>query len=370
MKVYYLSITSFSDVDMGILHHIKADAELTYGVVIQKRNANYTKEELQSYCSSHNIRFEPFMMKYNLKDPRCIFTFLNIIASIRKYNPDVIYIVSFDNIYLSKCALFLNSRKTIIALHDVEFHSDAAYLPVLKASRSITMFHFKNFQVFSREQLKTFKQLFPQKHVTLIPLPLKDFGASANAKRREPGPIRLLFFGNILYYKGLDILLEAMNRVEQMEGIPKLQLVVAGRCEVWDTVYEPISVNKNVVEKHIRFIGNDEVADFFSNADYLVLPYREATQSGPLKIAFHYNIPVIASDINSFKEEIEHGVDGYLFKAGSVADLADCLHHVLIRHETDDKRLKEAQLEYVMAHYSPAKVRHDFLEMFNKMSSV
>jgi glycosyltransferase involved in cell wall biosynthesis len=139
---------------------------------------------------------------------------------------------------------------------------------------------------------------------------------------------------------------------------------------VWDTVYEPISVNKNVVEKHIRFIGNDEGADFFSNADYLVLPYREATQSGPLKIAFHYNIPVIASDINSFKEEIEHGVDGYLFKAGSVADLADCLHHVLIRHETDDKRLKEAQLEYVMAHYSPAKVRHDFLEMFNKMSSV
>lgn len=99
-----------------------------------------------------------------------------------------------------------------------------------------------------------------------------------------------------------------------------------------------------------------------------MLPYRDATQSGPLKIAFHYNVPVIASDIGSFREEITNGVDGYLFKSGDVDSLRDTMIHVLTRHETDYERLRMAQLEYVQSNYSPAKVRQQFLEMFGKVS--
>jgi glycosyltransferase involved in cell wall biosynthesis len=131
-------------------------------------------------------------------------------------------------------------------------------------------------------------------------------------------------------------------------------------------VYEPLIADKSLVEKHIRFIGNDEVADFFINSHYLVLPYRDATQSGPLKIAFHYNVPVIASDISSFKEEVTHGVDGYLFRTGDVDDLKNVLLHALAKHATDYERLRASQTEYVRSKYSPERVRHDFLALWGE----
>ncbi|WP_146901172.1 glycosyltransferase family 4 protein [Adhaeribacter aerolatus] len=366
MKVYYFSITSFSDVDMGIMHHLNAD--LVYGAIVQKRNANYTREELQAYCDKHNIIFEGYQMKYNLKDPRCLFTFLECIANIRKHKPEVIYLVAFDNIYFSLCSLLLNRTKTIIALHDVVFHSGTSFLFVLKLSRWITMTYFRNFQVFSREQFKIFKRLFPRKQVNFIPLPLKDFGNGNLNINKSKKVIQFLFFGNVLFYKGLDILLKAVNNLVEEKSAPPFTLVIAGRSDNWETEYEPLILYPEIVKKHIRFIGNDEVANFFQNADYLVLPYRDATQSGPLKIAFHYNIPVIASDISSFKEEVVSGVDGYLFKTGDVEDLKQTLLQSLNKHQTDYYNLKKAQLQYVNTNYSPEKVKHDFSEMFSKVS--
>lgn len=366
MKVYYLSITSFSDVDMGILHHLTADAALTYGVVIQKRNANYRREELQSYCTRHGVSLETFSMKYLLKDPRCLIAFFRVIMSIRKHNPDVLYMVAFDNIYLSLCSLLLNRRKAIVALHDVEFHSNTSFILPLKLSRFITMRFFRNFQVFSQDQLRTFQRLYPRKKVSLIPLPLKDFGNGTAGLKKHPGVIRFLFFGNILHYKGLDLLLAALNEVAGTHPVPEFELVVAGRSGDWDTVYEPMIADKRLVEKHIRFIGNEEVANFFIHSHYLVLPYRDATQSGPLKIAFHYNVPVIASDISSFREEVTHGVDGYLFRTGDADDLKNVLLHALARHATDYQRLKAAQARYVRSRYSPERVRQDFLALWRE----
>lgn len=366
MKVYYLSITSFSDVDMGIMHHLKNDVQLTYGVVIQKRNANFKEEELQTYCSQHGIRMEAYKMQYNLKDPRTLGTFQKVIANIKKLNPDVIYIVTFDNIYLNLLSVLLDKYKTIIALHDVEFHSNTQYMQVLKASRAITMRHFNHFQVFSKAQLQRFKELYPHKSIRLIPLPLKDFGNILAAGEKATA-IQFLFFGNILFYKGLDLLLEAVNALQNESGIPPFELVIAGRSDDWETTYEPLIKNKALVKKHIRFIGNDEIAPFFSLADYVVLPYRDATQSGPLKIAFNYNKPVIASDIDSFREEIKDGVDGYLFKSGDVVALKETLKKALLQHDTEYQELQKAQWNYVQSNYSAEKVRNDFLEMFQSV---
>ncbi|GEO06003.1 hypothetical protein AAE02nite_36670 [Adhaeribacter aerolatus] len=199
-------------------------------------------------------------------------------------------------------------------------------------------------------------------------MPLKDFGNGNLNINKSKKVIQFLFFGNVLFYKGLDILLKAVNNLVEEKSAPPFTLVIAGRSDNWETEYEPLILYPEIVKKHIRFIGNDEVANFFQNADYLVLPYRDATQSGPLKIAFHYNIPVIASDISSFKEEVVSGVDGYLFKTGDVEDLKQTLLQSLNKHQTDYYNLKKAQLQYVNTNYSPEKVKHDFSEMFSKVS--
>ncbi|EMR02573.1 glycosyltransferase family 4 protein [Cesiribacter andamanensis] len=368
MKVYYLSITSFSDVDMGVLHHLPAHWELVYGVVIQKRNANYTLEELSQYCHAHGITLDAYQMPYNLKDPRCLLIFLKLIARIRSYQPDVLYMVTFDNIYLSKCSLLLNPANTLVALHDVEFHSNTRFMRILQLSRAITMHHFRHFQVFSREQQTTFERLYPTKQVSLIPLPLKDFGTGSGAQTKDSGKIRFLFFGNILPYKGLDLFLQALHTVSEHKELPTFEAVIAGRADAWESEYEPLIHKKELVQKHIRFIGNEEVAGLFLSAHYVVLPYRDATQSGPLKIAFQYNIPVIASDIASFREEITDGRDGYLFKAGDLQDLTNTLMQVLTNHRRDYERLRQAQADYVAATYSAERLRESFVTLFNTIA--
>lgn len=364
MKVYYLSITSFSDVDMGIMHHIREDVDLTYGVIIQKRNANYTQDELATYCKTHHIDFEPYKMSYNLRDPRCLFIFSRILSSIRRKKPSIVYMVAIDNIYLTLLSLRLSRSRTIVALHDVEFHSNTAFAIPLAIARWITMKYFRNFQVYSREQLQIFKRLYPGKKVSFIPLPLKDFGEHTGPASQH-NKVRFLFFGNILHYKGLDVLLKAIDLMNAGNTAVPFELVVAGRCSDWDITYEPLITHKDSVIKHIRFVGNDEVAGFFQEADYLVLPYRDATQSGPLKIAFHYNLPVIASDIGSFREEVSHDTDGYLFKNGDVEDLGKVLLQVLKNHENKYHYLKESQLRYVKQHYSLEKLKQSFLQLLD-----
>jgi glycosyltransferase involved in cell wall biosynthesis len=364
MKVYYHSITSFSDVDMGIMHHLKPDVQTTYAVVIQKRNANYTLAELQDYCRTYGIPLEAYQMPYNLKDPRNLSLFWRTIRSIRRQKPDVVYMVTTDNIYLSLLTLLLSRSKTIIALHDVEFHSNTAFALPLKLARWLTMWHFRHFQVFSREQLAIFQRKYPNKQVHFIPLPLKDFGDAGRQAAPVDSVTRFLFFGNILSYKGLDVLLEAVNALAEESGLPPFELLIAGRSAEWDAVYAPLIRHPEVVKAAIRFVGNDEVAGFFQRSHYLVLPYRDATQSGPLKIAFHYNLPVIASDINSFKEEVRHGVDGYLFRNGDVADLTNVLRQALQQHAAMYTPMQTAQRHYVQTHYSPETLRHNFLQLF------
>lgn len=110
----------------------------------------------------------------------------------------------------------------------------------------------------------------------------------------------LLFFGLIRDYKGLDVLIEAFNDLSE-----EYILVIAGECYGKVEKYlELISKNKNKnrIFKHIRYIPDQEVPLFFSVADLLVLPYRTATQSGVVAVSYHFDLPVIVTDVGSLKE--------------------------------------------------------------------
>lgn len=363
-KIYYLSITSFSDVDLSILHHIALGSDIIYGVVIQKKNANYSSAELREYCANNKIAFEPYIFRYSLKDLRLIKSFYGIIKSIKRSNPDLIYIVSFDHIILAILSLLLDRNKTVIALHDVEFHSNAAHKTILELSRKITMRYFKYFQVFSLTQKKLFHNLYPHKRVSLLQLPLKDFGVGI---QQESEKIRFLFFGNILPYKGADLLIEAFNSLSQEENLPSFELVIAGRCDSWEAEYRPLIKEKNRIREMIGYIKNEDIPDIFINSHYLILPYRDSTQSGPLKIALNYNVPVIASDIASFKEEITDDITGYLFKQSDIKSLEATLRKALLNHVSHHAELKKNQKDYVKSYYSSDSIKTQFKALYSDL---
>ncbi len=113
----------------------------------------------------------------------------------------------------------------------------------------------------------------------------------------------LLFFGLIRDYKGLDLLLDAMNRLDD-----NYQLLIAGECYgSFDSYQKQIDANKNKHNIHLfnRYIDDAEVPLFFSAADVCVLPYKTATQSGISAISYHFEVPLIITDTGGLKEMVE-----------------------------------------------------------------
>jgi len=138
----------------------------------------------------------------------------------------------------------------------------------------------------------------------------------------------LLFFGRVANYKGLEYAVDALYRLVKNDD--RFRLVVAGRIEkgcenYWSTiesVIEQYGLNKQVV-KRIDFIPDDEVEIFFKSADVLILPYKAIFQSGLQFLAYSFGLPVIATDIGSFREDIVEGKTGMVCRPEDADDLAD-----------------------------------------------
>jgi glycosyltransferase involved in cell wall biosynthesis len=120
----------------------------------------------------------------------------------------------------------------------------------------------------------------------------------------------LLFFGFIRDYKGLDLLIEAMNLLED-----DYQLIIAGEVYGSFEKYQTLinrSVAKNRIHLFNHYISDEEVPLYFSAADVCVLPYKSATQSGITSISNHYTLPIIATDVGGLKETISHQHTGII----------------------------------------------------------
>ena len=158
---------------------------------------------------------------------------------------------------------------------------------------------------------------YPQARVSLMPHPLYDhFGtpmppAEARQKLGLPSEARvLLFFGLIRDYKGLDLLIEAFGKLDE-----RYHLVVAGEPYGDFGGYQQqieASPQRGHIHLHARFIADAEVPKFFGAADVVVLPYKSATQSGITAIAYHFGVPVIATDVGGLKEALNNGRTGIL----------------------------------------------------------
>ncbi|MDH6140423.1 MULTISPECIES: glycosyltransferase [Kitasatospora] len=120
------------------------------------------------------------------------------------------------------------------------------------------------------------------------------------------GAFRLLFFGLIRPYKGLDLLISAFDRLspEEIEGV---RLTVVG--ETWEGCVEPIRMIENSPYRDRitlvnRYVSDEEAKAHFAAADALVLPYRRSSASGPLHIAMSNGLPVVLSSVGGLVEAV------------------------------------------------------------------
>ncbi len=119
----------------------------------------------------------------------------------------------------------------------------------------------------------------------------------------------ILFFGLIRDYKGLDVLLKSFANLPA-----DYQLIIAGEVYGNQEKYNQLILESanSAIYFFNQYIPDDEVAFYFSAADVCVLPYKSATQSGITATSFHFEVPLIASDVGGLSETIEHRKTGVI----------------------------------------------------------
>lgn len=207
-------------------------------------------------------------------------------------------------------------RRPVFICHNVRPHEATRLDDALLRYAYGGAAHFLVHAAEERERLRTVLGA-RQVQVEVAPHPVYDVfkrteTTSAEARRALGlrAPHQLLFFGYVRRYKGLDILLEALATVDL-----DFELVVAGEC------YEDADAYRQQIDRlglgsrvHFldRYVGNEEVPQLFRAADVCVLPYRHATQSGIVQVAYALDTPVIVSRVGGIPEVVEDGVSGLL----------------------------------------------------------
>jgi D-inositol-3-phosphate glycosyltransferase len=178
----------------------------------------------------------------------------------------------------------------------------------------------QGFITMSRAVLQDLEKLQPRKPKVYHPHPLYDnFGAAEPkavaqaALQLDPSFRYILFFGFIRAYKGLDLLLEAFADA-RLQAFP-VKLIIAGEFYEDAAPYEALIQNHGLADRIIRateFIPNSQVVHYFCAADLVVQPYKHATQSGVSQIAYHFDKPMLVTDVGGLAELIPHGKAGYV----------------------------------------------------------
>lgn len=180
-----------------------------------------------------------------------------------------------------------------------------------------------------QEDLAMFDTKKP-KHLTVHPL-YDNFGEAisrSEALKRlnlSPDHRYILFFGFIRDYKGLDLLIDAFAD-ERLRNFP-VKLLVVG-----EFYSDPEPYKKQIKEHHLEdliilhdeFVPNREVVNYFCAANLVVQPYKDATQSGITQVAYHFNKPMITTNVGGLSEMIADNRVGFIVEPES-SSIADAL---------------------------------------------
>ncbi|MBN2175854.1 MAG: glycosyltransferase [Bacteroidales bacterium] len=191
--------------------------------------------------------------------------------------------------------------------------------------RSLAKYWVKSvdgFIAMSKSVLEDLNSFNKEKRKIYCPHPLYDnFGKIINKSQARKllnldvqGRI-ILFFGFIREYKGLDLLLQAMDN-EKIRKL-KIKLLVAGEFYTDPKPYFEIIEKNKLLENVILsndFIPDGDVAKYFCAADIVVQPYKDATQSGVTQIAYHFEKPMITTQVGGLAEIVPNNVVGYVVK--------------------------------------------------------
>jgi glycosyltransferase involved in cell wall biosynthesis len=174
------------------------------------------------------------------------------------------------------------------------------------------------------EQLAATGRVPRDKLVTLFH-PDLDYRAKPRGAVSRKGSFRCLFFGRIMPYKGLPLLLDAWESL-RAEGLP-LELGVYGEGDLSACADRLHRLGAEVVN---TWIPDDGIGPIFDRFDAVVLPNIEASQSGVAAVALASGLPIIATPVGGLTEQVRDGETGILARAADAPSLAEAIRRLAL----------------------------------------
>jgi glycosyltransferase involved in cell wall biosynthesis len=301
-------------------------------------------------------------------------TWFKAIRRIKSFNPDLIAFIWYNpffgmafNIIAGRLKKFFPGKILFIAENIISH--EARFVDSLLTK--IALHHADKFLVLSEVVDKGIKELYPDKNVFRSSLPVYDCYQFDSSITKESARKKIglqidknviLFFGYIRAYKGLMNLIEAMPEVMKFD--PNAFLLVVG--EFYEEKGKYIIAIKELglkdsVKIVAEFVPNEDVGLYYTASDLVVLPYKSATQSGILNIAYGFKRPVVVTNVGGLPELVEEGKTGFIVESNNPNALAE---GIIKYYSTEDKSRFEKNIEEYVQKSSFKSIENVFQSMF------
>lgn len=265
-------------------------------------------------------------------DPRTklgeVVSFFKLLLFLVRFRPTIV--IAHENGQFYSAALLAVLRlfcPIYLIVHDPAPHTGADAVAARKRAGRIALERrlasvFVVHGAFCAELLRRQK---PQS--TIISIPHGPILFDDNVDEPRDGHVEFLLFGRMQQYKGVDILLEAFARI--LPDYPDVRLRLAGRGPELERLKPSLDALGEAVIVDREFVTPAKLIGYIKRSSAIVLPYRNATQSGVVSAAFANGRTVIVTDVGAIGEFVRHDVNGILLEAGSVASLESALRSFL-----------------------------------------
>jgi D-inositol-3-phosphate glycosyltransferase len=299
------------------------------------------------------------------------FNWIYIGRMIKKNKPDLLILTYFLPFFapcfgvITRLAKKNKEIKTLSICHNIIPHEKRP------GDRLLTKFFFNSVDYFIVLSGKVKLDLLSVKASAknkVLPHPVYSiFGDSVDKKTaKEYLKINeeklILFFGFIREYKGLDILLEA---IAVLKDKTNLKLIIAGEFygdeEKYKSLIKKLGIGNSLL-LFTDFIPANEVKYYFSASDAVVLPYRDATQSGIVQIAMNFRKPVIAANVGGLAEVVKNNKTGFIVEKEKPEVLAEAI----LKFYTENKEKEFVEnIENEVEKYSWKSFTEGIMELVN-----
>jgi len=279
---------------------------------------------------SRPVRVEPAEFLLDWADPR---TWRSALARAEEYGAEALVLPWVHPVMAPPYARLLRAAegrlRRIVICHNVLPHERVPFAATLArrvlGKADVLVTHAPQ-QRRELERLGVRGEVVEAFHPLFVPAdlaPEPEPAAVARERTRFGSPeLLLLLYGAVRPYKGADLALAALARVDPRLSV---RLVVAGRFWTSRAELEQLARRLGVEERVVLldgYVSNEDTALLFGACDAALLPYRSATQSGVVALAFGHGRPVVATSVGGLPAAVEHGVDGLLCPPGDLDALA------------------------------------------------